>query len=93
MNDIEAIVGLGGSPLVIYYVTENIKSAWRYIQDEPGDHSPWPLMASVVGALWMAGAFYSGWIPAETVSSPLAAVMLGIGAGAVTSKTYEVIKR
>lgn len=91
--NLEAVIGVGAAPAVIYAVTQNIKSAWKYAQDEQGDHSPWPLVASFIGALWMLGAWYSGWLPQEQLDSPLAAVVLGIGAGAVTSKTYEVIKR
>lgn len=91
--NLEAVIGVGAAPAIIYAVTQNIKSALRYVKDEPGDHSPWPLVSSVVGALWMLGAWYSGWLPQEQLDSPLAAVMLGIGAGAATSKTYEVIKR
>lgn len=99
--NLEAVIGVGAAPAIIYAVTQNIKSAWRYINDitardsfgKPVESSPWPLVSSVVGALWMLGAWYSGWLPQEQLDSPLAAVMLGIGAGAATSKTYEVIKR
>lgn len=90
--ELDAVVGLGAAPLVIYYLTDNIKSAWKYARDATGEHSPWPLMASAIGALWMVGAWASGWLP-EAADSALAAVMLGIGTGAVTSKTYEAIKR
>jgi len=91
--ELEAVVGLSAAPLVIYYLTDNIKSAWKYLRDAPGeDDSPWPLMSSGIGALWMVGAWFSGWLPTEA-DSALAAIMLGIGVGAVTSKTYQVISR
>ena len=90
--EIDAIVGIAGAPLVIYYLTENVKSAFRYFDGQGGENSPWPLVSSIVGAAWMVGAWLSGWLPAEA-DSALAAAMIGIGTGAVTSKTYEVIKR
>ena len=90
--EIDAIVGIAGAPLVIYYLTENVKSAFRYFDGQGGENSPWPLVSSIVGGLWFVGAWFSGWLPPEA-DSALAAVMLGVGTGAVTSKTYEVIKR
>lgn len=94
--DIEAIIGLGASPAVVYALTQNIKDFVRAIRDDSlGDGtapSEWPLVASLIGAGWMVGAWYANWLPQDKIDSPLGAVLLGIAVGTGVSTGYKAIK-
>ena len=94
--DLEAIIGLGASPAVVYALTQNINDFVRAIRDDSlGDGtepSEWPLVASLIGAGWMVAAFYAQWLPAETIGSPLGAALLGIAVGTGVSTGYKAMK-
>jgi len=98
---IQAALGIGGLPVVIWALTQHIKAfthavaRWRrpLTAGQPG--SPWPLVADVVGVasallLWDAGLLDDLGLAEVRVST---VVYVGLVAGVIAGKAHDMTSK
>lgn len=82
--DIEALIGIGAAPGIIYFLTSHIKQFVHARQDRGGSY--WPLVADGVGAGYGLFAWYDGNLGDI---GPLSAVLAGIAISIAAQRAYD----